>query len=141
MRVERGDLSVLWMTLGGIIVAASICAGIPVGLAVDSKNSILLVILISCVAFTLGSYMCVASFGVLPLPELGKRRRIRRELEAEEERQRKLREAEEKRLRKQREAEEEEAKDKEHREAFMKSIKNTVQQAENKAKSEGAEDD
>lgn len=130
MRVERGDLSVLWMTLGGIIVAASICAGIPVGLAVDSKNSILLVALISFVAFTLGSYMCVASFGVLPLPELGKRRRIRRELEAEEERQRKLREAEE-----------EEAKDKEHRKAFMKSIRNTAQQAEDKAKSEGTEDD
>jgi hypothetical protein len=141
MRVERGDLSVLWMTLGGIIVAASICAGIPLGLAVDSKSSILLVVLIFFVVFIIGSYMCLASFGTLPLPELGKRRRIRAEREAEKERQAQLLEAENEKQRELRAAEVEEAKDKERREAAMKSIRNEVKQAENKPKNEGAEND
>jgi hypothetical protein len=141
MRVARGDLSVLWMTFGGILVAASICAGIPLGLTVDSKNSILLVALIFFVVFILGSYACVAAFGVLPLPEVDKRRRIREQRKAEEERQTQLLEAEKERQRQLREAEEEETRDKERREAALESIRNTVQQAENKPKNESAEDD
>lgn len=130
MRVQRGDLSVLWMTFGGIIVAASICAGIPLGLTVGSKGSILLVSLIFFAVFILGFYICIASFGTLPLPELGKGPRVRAERKAEEERLRKLRKAQD-----------EEIKDKERRKAGMESIKNAVKQAENKPESKGTEND
>jgi hypothetical protein len=135
MRVDRHDLPVLWMTLGCALVAGSICAGIPLGLNVDSSGSMILISIIFFLVFALGAYICIASFGVLPLPEPGRRQREKEERLAREEQERERLEAEriarEKREQEEREKAEKEKREKEQAAGMLKSIRDTALLEEN----------
>jgi hypothetical protein len=67
---ERGAL---WVTFGSGLWASSAAVGVAVGLIVNSIDSMILVASVCFVVFALGTYICIAAFGGLPLPDLGGR--------------------------------------------------------------------
>jgi hypothetical protein len=127
----------LWMTFGCTLVAAGIAVGVPLGLTVSPYGWILFVAIASFIVFAMGLYICIASFGTLPLPKIGARRQEERaQQEAEARRrleQQEAQKAQEEAKRRQREAD----KDRELREKALKSIADEAQQFKDRGVNDG----